>query len=81
MTDNQIKWNPRYESYAKAHGETPSSMMEADTVKWPGGKMCGFILWMRERKAEYLVLMHGEGTPSSMPIWDQKAWTQFLHDY
>ena len=44
-----MKWNPRFVAYAAAHGKTPSAMLEHDDEAWPGGKMCGFILWIREK--------------------------------
>jgi len=42
-------YNPRYVAYAKAHGKTPEQMLAHDDKQWPGGIMCGFILWIRER--------------------------------
>lgn len=41
--------NPRYLAYCAAHGLSPDGMMEHDRAKWPGGVMCGFILWMNEQ--------------------------------
>jgi hypothetical protein len=42
-------FNPRYVLYAKAHGEQPEDILLRDEEAYPGGKMCGFILWMRRR--------------------------------
>lgn len=28
-------------------------MLARDRVKWPGGCMCGFMLWVRERWGEW----------------------------
>lgn len=47
-------WNPRFVAYAKAHGKTPSAMLEHDAKEWPGGTMCGFILWIGEMKKKFL---------------------------
>lgn len=41
--------NPRYVVYALAHGRTPDQMMEHDKERYPGGKMCGFMLWISDR--------------------------------
>jgi len=39
--------NPRYVAYCLAHGaSSPDEMRERDRLAWPGGRMCGFILWM-----------------------------------
>jgi hypothetical protein len=45
--------NPRYAMYAAAHGKTPDEMLAHDEVAWPGGKMCGFILWIQLRWREW----------------------------
>jgi len=38
--------NARYVRYARVHGNTPERQLEADQERFPGGSMCGFILWM-----------------------------------
>ncbi len=45
-------YNSRYVEYARSHGKSPEEMLEADRVKYPGGSMCGFILWNTERLRE-----------------------------
>ncbi len=47
------EWNPRYVAYAEAHGFDPDTMLAADEVLWPGGKMCGFMVWIGERWREW----------------------------
>jgi hypothetical protein len=43
-------WNPRFVAYAKAHeNRTPEAMLELDSERYPGGKMCGFTLWIRDK--------------------------------
>ena len=48
-------WNPRFVAYASAHGRTPEAMLEHDTEAWPGGKMCGFILWIKSAWSEWYI--------------------------
>ena len=45
--------NPRYVNYARAHGKSPAAMLAADKITWPGGCMCGFLLWNSARLAEF----------------------------
>ncbi len=45
----KTEWNPRYVLYAKANKQTPEEMLISDDNTWPGGKMCGFILWIGEK--------------------------------
>jgi len=75
--DGATSWNPRYVAYAKAHGKTPDAMMEHDRDAWPGGCMCGFILWMSEQEMAFW-----KACPSAFlnryTICDQDAWTAFL---
>lgn len=46
--------NPMLTAYAKAHGQTVEKMLETDTVKWPGGKMAGFILWVSAVRHQWM---------------------------
>jgi hypothetical protein len=45
--------NPRYAAYARVHGNDAEQQLAADTVRWPGGKMCGYLLWNRARVVEF----------------------------
>ena len=51
----QTAWNPRYLAYcaANGHDNSPEIMMEHDRAAFPGGCMCGFILWMADRWSEF----------------------------
>jgi hypothetical protein len=47
-------WNPRYLAYCQAGGEPdPDITIARDEERWKGGKMTGFMLWLRERWATW----------------------------
>jgi len=47
-------WQPRYLCYCVAHAEPdPARMLETDRERWPGGVMCGYVLWIGERWREW----------------------------
>ncbi len=49
--------NPRYLAYCKAHGtDDPELMLVRDTDVYPGGKMCGFIIWNSARWSDWRTL-------------------------
>jgi hypothetical protein len=45
--------NPRYLAYCRAHGRDPKDMLAFDDQRFPGGSMCGFILWLSARWSEW----------------------------
>ena len=46
--------NPRYVAYCVAHGaKSRAEMLARDRKAWPGGFMCGFILWIGEQWAAW----------------------------
>ena len=59
-----VRYNPRYEAYARAHGRTVPAQIEQDSIDWPGGKMCGFILWNNDQIRAY-----GNDHPEGMMIF------------
>ena len=68
--------NPRYVAYAKLNGKTPAEMLESDRETWPGGCMCGFILWISENERSFF-RMHPEAYVGRS-IRDQKKFDEFL---
>lgn len=48
-----MKINPRYRAYCEAHSKTVEAMKAHDVKRWPGGKMCGFVLWVQESLLEW----------------------------
>jgi hypothetical protein len=49
MITPATEYQPRYVAYAAAHGMTPEAMLDWDRIEWPGGRMAGFILWVRQQ--------------------------------
>lgn len=45
----ELALNPRYAAYSRAHNRTPEDQLEHDRKAWPGGIMCGYVLWNREQ--------------------------------
>jgi len=69
--------NPRYVAYAKAHGRSPANQLATDRKKYPGGCMCGFLVWMNRQRQKF-----GAEYPECVgfggKILNQDAWTEFL---
>jgi hypothetical protein len=49
---SEAQFNSRYVAYCQAHKLTPDEMLQRDEVLWPGGVMCGYMLWIGRRFAE-----------------------------
>ena len=41
--------NPRYLAYCRANRNSPEQQKAIDTEAYPGGKMCGFMLWISQQ--------------------------------
>lgn len=72
--------NPRYIAYADAHGKTPVAMLAYDEEKWPGGVMCGFILWIREKMLTFLKTDHPDACCERHAAIS-KSFTTFLQSF
>lgn len=53
LTEEEIKWNPRYVYFAECHKHSPEEQLEHDKEAWPGGRMCGFILFMSKMNQKF----------------------------
>ncbi len=71
------KLNPRYIAYAIAHGRDAEAQLERDKATYPGGCMCGFLVWMNCRKRDY-VRSNAANTNASGTIVAQAHFTAFL---
>ncbi|CCG43239.1 hypothetical protein [Magnetospirillum molischianum] len=72
----ELAYNPRYANYARAHGRTPEEQVAQDHLDWPGGSMCGFMLWNREKVGEF-----GKVNPDAFMaggLWDHAAYDAWL---
>lgn len=69
-------WNPRFIAYAKAHGHTPVEQLKADRQEYPGGCMCGFILWLNRQWGAFREL-HGFKSQEALILGLKDAHRQF----
>lgn len=67
-------WNRRFVAYATAHRETPDAMLEADEVRFPGGRMAGFITWIRQQ-------WHAWATETGHPRARDANWPMSMTDH
>jgi len=77
------EFQPRYIEYARDHGLTPDRMLARDKRDWPGGCMCGFILWTGERiqeckeqHPEFFIADPGSSKPRD--LWNHVAYDVWL---
>jgi hypothetical protein len=68
--------NPYYLAYCKANKNTPEIQMEQDQKSYPGGVMCGFILWISNKKSKFRRL-HPEFCLDGL-IYNYSEWGKFL---
>lgn len=79
---NPAEWNPYYLAYARAHGRHPEAQLAADRERWPGGRMCGFILWSGEQRRAFIA-KHGPLARGEFMTPDERetfaAWLSARH--
>lgn len=46
-------YQSRFLAYCRAQGRRPKDQLAHDSEAFPGGKMCGFVLWVCARWAEW----------------------------
>lgn len=68
---DEPKYNPRYVAYASEYGRSPEQQLEHDREAWPGGLMCGFILWSNERLTEYAKINPAAFFVGILTPWDR----------
>lgn len=70
-------YQPRYVAYANAHGKAPEQMAEHDEAAWPGGRMCGFTLWINEQWRAWKSA-NGRGAWDFLSEADHKSFDRFI---
>lgn len=68
----------RYAAYCVKNGKTPSEMKEYDRKRWPGGLMCGYILWIQESLLKFRE-KHPEAFTGYI-LTDHDRFTKFLYE-
>lgn len=71
------KFNPYFVHYAKSNGNTPEKQLEVDDKAYPGGIMCGFILWIDKQRQKFWDA-HRECFLDRYTISDHRAWGNWL---
>jgi hypothetical protein len=77
VEDTKRAWNPRFVVYAISQGRMPEQQLEHDTKEFPGGKMCGFILWMNSQWRAYFELRGWKRTGADEHILSQEDHAEF----
>lgn len=78
---DQVRWNPRYAVFARAHGRTPEDQAQFDETKWPGGCMVGFQLWISQQLREAYAASQGSvfRDLNGLHVWVQSEWDVWLN--
>lgn len=69
MSTPKTEWNGRFVQYARVHGRTPEAQIEFDRERYPGGSMCGYVLWNKARIHEWKTLVNFPRCPGHPSEW------------
>ena len=72
-------FQPNFVAYATAHGKEPQAMLDHDSRKYPGGCMCGFILWISQMKSKFF-MVRPDCFLDRHAISNYPAWENFLQE-
>lgn len=48
--------NSLYQVYCRENGNDETRQLELDEQRWPGGKMCGYMMWCGEKWSQWRTL-------------------------
>lgn len=78
-------WDSRYVVYANALGMSPRQARRADRVRWPGGRMCGFQLFISSGAQLFVDEVLRPEASKATPTWSltlgigtDPRWDSFL---
>lgn len=71
------QYQSRYVAYAAAHGMSPEEMLAADAARYPGGKMAGFLIWMKQQWSAW-AKAHGRDSRAPKTAADHASFDSFL---
>lgn len=73
-----MRYQQRYQAYAKSNNKTPDEMLTHDQAQYPGGVMCGYILWISTKIREFKKLKPEAFIGGN--IADQYGFTNYLFE-
>lgn len=76
MAEKSLFYNERYLAYCRYHKKTPDEMMSFDRKRWPGGVMCGYVLWINEQSRKFKEIKPGAFVFDGLT--DHKGFDDFL---
>lgn len=70
-----MKFNPFFVRYARDNGNTPEKQLILDDLGYPGGCMCGYIIWISQKLNQFRT-ESPESFMGNNPKLD--AWKEYL---